>query len=202
MRVANEVHHRRTWVIDEIAHDFDLLDVWAIPVRGTKSELLALVERIAAFDPTASGPSVTRALFRVREVLGRVFRWDDPDKERPIPGCAETSLAARVPRALAETAGDLSVGAAIRRAGAKPLFATDDECAIEIVNDTVHGVLHFGLVEAGDGRSQPHMAIYVKPHGLLGRLYVKAIAPFRHLIVYPALMRRIERMVPSVSYRA
>jgi hypothetical protein len=33
----------------------------------------------------------------------------------------------------------------------------------------------------------------VKPNGLLGNAYMAAIRPFRHLIVYPSMMRRIER---------
>jgi hypothetical protein len=36
------------------------------------------------------------------------------------------------------------------------------------------------------------MGVYVKPRGRLGEAYMAAIAPFRHLIVYPALMRQIE----------
>jgi hypothetical protein len=37
------------------------------------------------------------------------------------------------------------------------------------------------------------MAVLVKPNGRLGALYMAAIRPFRHLIVYPALMRKIEQ---------
>jgi hypothetical protein len=37
------------------------------------------------------------------------------------------------------------------------------------------------------------MAVYVKPNGLLGSVYMAAIRPFRHLIVYPPLMQQIER---------
>jgi Protein of unknown function (DUF2867) len=33
----------------------------------------------------------------------------------------------------------------------------------------------------------------VKPSGLFGTAYMAAIRPFRHLIVYPAIIRRIER---------
>jgi hypothetical protein len=33
----------------------------------------------------------------------------------------------------------------------------------------------------------------VKPNGLLEAAYMAAIRPFRHLIVYPALMQQIER---------
>ena len=37
------------------------------------------------------------------------------------------------------------------------------------------------------------MAILVKPNGLLGRGYMAAIAPFRHLIVYPRMMSEMGR---------
>lgn len=35
------------------------------------------------------------------------------------------------------------------------------------------------------------MAVPVKPNGLFGKACMAAIAPFRHLFVYPPLMRRI-----------
>jgi hypothetical protein len=37
------------------------------------------------------------------------------------------------------------------------------------------------------------MAVLVKPNGLLGTAYMAAIKPFRHWIVYPPAIRRIER---------
>ena len=37
------------------------------------------------------------------------------------------------------------------------------------------------------------MAVIVKPNGLLGTAYMAAIAPFRHLIVYPMMIREIGR---------
>ena len=73
-----------------------------------------------------------------------------------------------------------------------PLYETDDERAAEIVNRTVHGILHVGWVKAGDGY-RGEMAVYVKPNGLLGTAYMAAITPFRHLVVYPAMMRDLER---------
>ena len=58
---------------------------------------------------------------------------------------------------------------------------------------TVHGVLHLGWVSDETGGFHAQMAVLVKPNGLLGTAYMAAIKPFRHLIVYPAMMRRIER---------
>jgi hypothetical protein len=60
-------------------------------------------------------------------------------------------------------------------------------------------VVHFGWVKDGPGyRGQ--MAVLVKPNGRLGSAYMLAIAPFRHLIVYPTMLR--EFGVMWVSGRA
>ncbi len=69
-----------------------------------------------------------------------------------------------------------------------------DEWAAEIANRTMHGVLHLGWVPIGEGRYRGQMAVLVKPNGLQGRAYMAAIRPFRHLIVYPSMLRRIERV--------
>ena len=37
------------------------------------------------------------------------------------------------------------------------------------------------------------MAVLVKPNGLHGISYMAAIRPFRHLFVYPAMLREIKR---------
>ena len=73
------------------------------------------------------------------------------------------------------------------------LYLLEDEWAAEIVNRTVHGVMHVGWVGDGSGGFRGQMAVLVKPNGLLGAAYMAAIMPFRHLIVYPPLMREIGR---------
>ncbi|HVE64489.1 MAG TPA: DUF2867 domain-containing protein, partial [Mycobacteriales bacterium] len=69
-------------------------------------------------------------------------------------------------------------------------------------NGTVHGVMHVGWVDVGNGRHRAQLGVYVKPRGRLGAIYLKAIEPFRHLIVYPALTRHIgcawaQRKIPD-----
>ena len=73
------------------------------------------------------------------------------------------------------------------------LYLLEDEFAAETVNRTVHGVLHLGWVPDGSGGYRGQLAVLVKPNGLLGTAYMAAIRPFRHLIVYPPLMREIEQ---------
>ena len=73
------------------------------------------------------------------------------------------------------------------------LYLTDDEWAAEIANRTVHAIMHLGWVPDGAGGHRGQMAVLVKPNGGFGGAYMTAIRPFRHLIVYPALMRQLER---------
>jgi Protein of unknown function (DUF2867) len=54
------------------------------------------------------------------------------------------------------------------------------------------GLIHeYGLAAREPDFRTPH--VLVKPNGLLGTGYMAAIKPFRHLIVYPAIMHEVER---------
>jgi len=131
---------------------------------------------------------LARALFAIRYRIGGWLGWDEPARPLAIPQAAETTLRARLPEDLRGSADGVELGAK----DFSPLYGTDVEWAAEISNATVHGVLHVAWVEMGDGRYRGQMGVYVKPRGALGTVYMAAIAPFRHLIVYPALMRQIE----------
>ena len=74
-----------------------------------------------------------------------------------------------------------------------PLYVTGDELAAEIANRTIHGVLHIGWVPDGAGGYRGEMAVYVKRNGVLGAAYMAAITPFRHLLVYPPMLRQMGR---------
>jgi hypothetical protein len=75
----------------------------------------------------------------------------------------------------------------------KPVYSDDREWAADIRNKTMHGVLHLGWIPDGTGRYRGQMAVLVKPSGLLGQAYMAAIRPFRYAIVYPAMLRELER---------
>jgi hypothetical protein len=50
-----------------------------------------------------------------------------------------------------------------------------------------------GWVPDGTGGHRGQMAVVVKPNGLLATACMAAIAPFRQLIVYPVMLRDLER---------
>ncbi len=182
-------------MIAEIAPDFELLDVWALPVTGTAVDFDVFLHKVAEFDPASSGSSLSKALFWIRFRIGELFGWDRV-KDRPIPGCRETSLKERLPDELRDSAAGMTIGRGMREAagGFLPVYRTDREWAAEISNGTVHGILHLVWTREDTETYRAQMGVYVKPRGRVGAVYMKAIGPFRHLIVYPALMRSIDRM--------
>ncbi|HEX3911327.1 MAG TPA: DUF2867 domain-containing protein [Solirubrobacteraceae bacterium] len=189
MRIPNSEHESRPWRIREIAQDFVLEDVWALPVQGGAEEFEALIGMMAFGDPATGESGLTRLLWQIRWQLGRLLGWDEAASALPIPGTKETSLTERLPNDLRDTVGDLN----FERLPFTPVYRTESEFASEISNRTVHGVMHLSWVELGEGRYQGQMAVYVKPRGRLGEAYMALIKPFRYLIVYPALMRQMGR---------
>jgi hypothetical protein len=176
-------HTTRPWRIHEIAKDFRVLDVWALPTPGGPDDFPLLVRLMTTFDP-AETSAVVRALFAVRWTLGRLFGLDS--KETGL-GTRVRSLRDRLPSDLADPPVDFDANLFT------PLYVTHDEVALEIANQTVHGIMHVGWVPDGTGGHRGQMAILVKPNGVLGAAYLAAIAPFRHAIVYPLMMRDIGR---------
>jgi hypothetical protein len=198
-RLPNAAHESRPWRIREIAPDFTLEDAWTLPVEGGAEDFQALLDLMASSDPANADSRAARFLWRLRDRLGSWFSLgrisapvgnDRDDAGRlPIPGTSEVSLAERLPDDLRDTAADLDFGSL----PFVPLYRTDTEFAAEISNQTVHGAMHLAWVDRGEGRFQGQMAVYVKPRGPFGRAYMALIKPFRHLIVYPALLRQAER---------
>ena len=162
MRLPNAVHESRPWRIQEIAPDFTLEDVWALPVYGGAGDFPALLEVMTSRDLARGASPVTRLLFGIRLLLGRWFGWDG-GAALPIPGRDEASLAERLPDDLRGTAAGLRLGSSF-----SPLYRTGTEFAAELSNQTVHGVLHLAWVDRGHGHYQGQMAVYVKPRGRLG----------------------------------
>jgi len=182
-RLGTDEHTARPWRIHEVATDFHVLDVWALPTPGGPDDFGHLVRLMATLDPAQTSP-VVRALFAIRWTIGRVFGLDR--KETGL-GARVRRLRDRLPADLADTPIDFDTHLFT------PLFVTDDEFAMEIANQTVHGVMHVGWVPDGTGGHRGQMAVLVRPNGALGVAYLAAIAPFRHLVVYPLMMRDIGR---------
>jgi Protein of unknown function (DUF2867) len=186
MRLPDTAHTSRPWRIHELSRDFELEDVWELPTPGGPDEFHYLVEGFASADPSESASAPVRALFALRWKLGDLLRLDRPDAGI---GSRVPTLRDRLPVDLREAAP----GPEFDELPFKSLYLLQDEWAAEIANRTMHGVLHLGWVPDGAGGHRGQMAVLVKRNGLLGTAYMTAIRPFRHLLVYPQMLRDIER---------
>jgi hypothetical protein len=182
MRLPTATHASRPWRIHELAAGFRLEDVWALRTTGGADDFPLLVELIASGDPSKGSSRAARALWAIRWKVGHVLSWDEAKTEQRL-------LRDRLP-------ADLRDGPAGPGFPALPfvsLYLLQDEWAAEVVNRTVHGVLHVGWVPDGAGAYRGELAVYVRPNGRLGHAYMAAIRPFRHRVVYPPMIRQIER---------
>jgi hypothetical protein len=182
-------HLSAPYRVHALAPDFELLDVWRFHLGAdARQDFAAFVASFwVAIAEIAASP-----LGRLRVWLGQRLGWDANPHERPIPGCVERSVAARLS----------SVDAAANRftsatpspfsaAAVRPIYLFEDEALYEISNETIHALLHLAWI-SGPAPSA-RLAVYVKSRGLASRLYLAAIAPFRYAIVYPALIASVER---------
>jgi Protein of unknown function (DUF2867) len=68
-------------------------------------------------------------------------------------------------------------------AGFVPVYQDAEEQLFRIANRTVTAFLHISLADR-----RARLAVYVRPKGRLGRVYMRLIEPFRLWVVYPAML--------------
>ena len=204
-------HRGRPWRVHTLAPDFELLDLWEVPVDAdpARGETFGAFLSVFLATGAASWPVYplrprtlgdvahlvrlggAAALFGLRDVLGRVFALDDDDGTRPIPGAWETRVRSRL------TDDDRARDTRVlppRWAGAfETVYGFADEALLEIANRTIHGLLHLSWVETPGGRRRVVLAVYVKSRGAGSRFYLALIRPFRHAVVYPAWIGHVLR---------
>jgi hypothetical protein len=183
-RLPDTAHTSHPWRVHELAPDLRLEDVWALPTPGGPDDFPRLVAMLASGGLAPSRSRAARTLFGIRMKLGALFGWDR----------ADTTVGSRVPSLRERMPQDLRDAPSGPELGSGPfasLYLLADEWAAEVANRTVHAVLHVGWVPDASGGHRGQLAVLVKPNGRLGRAYMAAIAPFRHLIVYPAMLSGI-----------
>ena len=159
---------------------------------GRPGRLPAAGTGLAAGDPAQGSSGAARILWALRWKLGELLGWDS----------ADAGVGSRVPTLRDRFGADLRAapsGPAFDSLPFTSLYLLEDEWAAEIANRTMHGVMHIGWVRDENGSYRGQMAVLVKPNGLLGNGYMAAIKPFRHLLVYPAAMRQMERAWRAVG---
>ncbi|WP_349257882.1 DUF2867 domain-containing protein [Iamia sp.] len=159
--------------------------MWALPTPGGPDDFPRLVNgAMASLDPSQGSSLAARTLWAIRWKVGELLGWDGPDAGH---GSERPTIRDRLPADLRDAPSGPDA------LHVTSVYLTDDEWAAEIVNRTVHGIMHMGWVPDGTGGYRGQMAVLVKPNGLLGTGYMAAIRPLRHLIVYPPILRQMGR---------
>ena len=143
MRLPNTAHTSRHWRIHELTYDFRLEDVWALPTPGGPDDFPRLVRQFTSAERSQGGSSrAARTLWAIRWKVGELLGWDGPDDGH---GARSPTLRDRLPADLR----DAPSGPAFDALPFTSLYWLDDEFAAEIINRTVHGVLHLAGCQTG-----------------------------------------------------
>ncbi|MFY0651605.1 MAG: DUF2867 domain-containing protein [Cyclobacteriaceae bacterium] len=188
MRLDPKEHHKHDWQVKDLLSDFEVEDVWQLPVTLSSNHNLELLqEQFSKSTEKMENRGLPGLLFRIRLFVGNLLGWDEKkDQSRLIPGSIRKRYA-------------LSEGLTFEQLPEPgdgdfvPVYKLEKESLAEIENATVHAAIHLGVVPEADNNSGVQMTIYVKPKGVFGRLYMLAIKPFRLYIVYPYLLKTIRK---------
>ncbi|GII97608.1 hypothetical protein Ssi02_78390 [Sinosporangium siamense] len=160
--------------------------MWSFRTPGAgPGDFPAMLAAMRTAGGLAKQPRPVRFLFALRWRLGALCEWDTPSAGL---GRRVGSLRDRLPGDIR----DAPRGPDHEGMPLKAVYELDLESVRELANKTVHTLMHLGWVQGASGDYELRMAVLVKPNGWFGRLYMAAIAPFRYLIVYPALTRQWE----------
>ncbi len=187
---------RPKWLVDDIVSDFEMLDEWNVPLITQKEysleEVLTIV--FAKHKNYRIMNVVSKFLFWLRGLLGGIFRWDRDVNSLPIPGCTEKSVKDRLQQQdLFSEEPNNNPYEDNELTEFQTIYSLRFERLLELSNNTVHALLHYSLLRQDDHTLNLCLSIFVKTRGRLGDLYMKLITPFRHFIVYPAMMGNIEK---------
>jgi hypothetical protein len=184
MRIDPAEFRARPLRVHALLHDVPLQDAWAVPLAGGGAGRTIQDLRAVMVAGRATAPAVVRGLFRLRGRIGVLFGWDH---RRPA-WSAESYVDRLSP---ADRARSLSAPGTPDQSFSL-LYRFEDEQLSELRNALVHAFVSLSI-RPTPGGYLAYVGVFVQPVHRFTRLYMGAIAPFRRLIVYPAVIRNVQR---------
>ena len=183
-RIDRDEFRARPLRVHALLHDVPLEDAWTIPLSGGGAGRTVQDVRAAMVAGREAAPAVVRGLFRLRHRIGALCGWD-----RQRPAWSADSYADRL--SPADRARSL-VAPGTPDGSFRLLYRFEDEQLSELRNATVHAFASLSLRHTPDGYVA-YLGVFVRPVHRFTGLYMGAIAPFRRLVVYPGLIRVMQR---------
>ena len=183
MRIDPSEFRARPLRVHALLHDVPLEDAWAIPLSGGGAGRTIQDVRAVMVAGREAAPTVVQALFELRRRIGALFGWD-----HQRPAWNAESYADRL--SPADRAQSLAP-AGTPDGNFRLLYRFEDEQLSELRNATVHAFVSLSIRETSGGYLA-YLGVFVRPVHWFTRLYMGAIAPFRRLVVYPAIIRKMQ----------
>jgi hypothetical protein len=191
MQLSVKLYQQQSWIVHGIADDFQLIDCWELPIALTNQDVSSqkIFKFLVTINPSEAS-WVSKVLFRLRYIIGRMFRFDDARSWLPIPQTGEMSIGTRLNVDQQAENHASSVTMSAHQLGQfRLVYLFEQEALIETSNRTIYALIHLGKTD----QDKIWMGIYIKSRGLLSDIYMRLIRPFRHYIVYPAWLKLIQR---------
>jgi hypothetical protein len=183
MRIDSGEFRARPLRVHALLHDVPLEDVWAIRLAGGGVGRTIQDVRTVFTAGVEAAPPVIKGLFRLRRRIGALLGWDQQRPAWTAESYAHRLSPADRAQSIAAPGtpdGRLSL-----------LYRFENEQLSELRNATVHAFSSLSIGHTPGGYLV-YWAIYVQPVHRFTRLYMKAIAPSRRLVVYPAIIRKAQ----------
>jgi len=167
-----------------LLHDVPLEDAWAVPLSGGGARRTIEDVRATMVVGFGAAPAVVQGLFWLRTRIGALCGWD-----RQRGAWSAESYMGRLSPA---DRGKSLVAPGTPDGHFRLLYQFEDEQLSELRNSTVHAFLSLSIRPAPGGYLA-YLGVFVRPVSRFTGLYMAAIKPFRRLIVYPALIRTMQK---------
>jgi Protein of unknown function (DUF2867) len=183
MRIGPREFRARPLRVHALLHDVPLEDAWVVPLAGGGAGRTVQDLRAVMVSGREGAPALVQGLFRLRRRIGTLFGWDD---QRPAWNAE--SFADRL--SPADRAQSL-VAPGTPDGTFRLLYRFEDEQLSELRNATVHAFASLSIQQTPGGHLA-YLGVFVQPVHRFTSLYMGAIAPFRRLVVYPAIIRSMQ----------
>jgi hypothetical protein len=183
MRIDAGKFRARPLRVHALLHDVPLEDAWAVPLSGGGAGRTVQDLRAVMAAGREAAPAVVQCLFRLRGRIGALFGWDHGRPAWNLESYADRLSPADRAQSLAAPGtpdGKFSL-----------LYRFEGEQLSELHNATVHAFASLSI-RPTPGGYLAYVGVFVRPVHRFTKLYMAAIAPFRRLVVYPAIIRKMQ----------
>ena len=157
-----------------------------IDLPGGKSYMTVLdIKETVGFNTEKLEPGgITKALFWLRGLIGRLFGWDDADKL--------VESVSWLPRLTRKERARSLITPGKKEGISRLLYCFENEFLAEIVNKTVHCFWVMATKQTADGYVL-YMAVYVRKLNWFTPIYMALVTPMLKWVIYPALNKSIKK---------